>query len=124
MSSKDRREFLRQAGFAGMLAGVTPAVFGQSSGAFTVEKADATPATPPKHHIKFGVIGLDHAHIYSMSAAVKRGGGELKSFFATDPKQIEAFKKQFPEATLARSEDEMAGAVNKGQRKDRPELAD
>ena len=90
-----------------MLAGVTPAVFGQSSGAFTVEKADATPATPPKHHIKFGVIGLDHAHIYSMSAAVKRGGGELKSFFATDPKQIEAFKKQFPEATLARSEDEI-----------------
>jgi predicted dehydrogenase len=107
MSSKDRRDFLRQAGFAGMLAGVTPSLFGQSSGAFTVEKADATPPTPPKHHIKFGVIGLDHAHIYSMSAAVKRGGGELKSFFATDPKQIEAFRKQFPEAALARSEDEI-----------------
>ena len=90
-----------------MLAGVTPSLLAQSSGAFTVEKADATPATPPKHHIRFGVIGLDHAHIYSMSAAVKRGGGELKSFFATDPRQIEAFRKQFPEATLARSEDEI-----------------
>jgi predicted dehydrogenase len=107
MSSKDRRDFLRQAGLAGMLAGVTPALFAQSSGAFTVEKADSTPTTPPQHHIRFGVIGLDHAHIYSMSAAVKRGGGELKSFFATDPKQIEAFRKQFPEAVLARSEDEI-----------------
>jgi predicted dehydrogenase len=107
MSSKDRRDFLRHAGLAGMLAGVTPALFAQSSGAFTVEQADSTPATPPQHHIRFGVIGLDHAHIYSMSAAVKRGGGELKSFFATDPKQIEAFRKQFPEAVLARSEDEI-----------------
>jgi predicted dehydrogenase len=90
-----------------MLGGVTPALFAQSSGAFTVEEADATPETPPKHRIQFGVIGLDHAHIYSMSAAVKRGGGELKKVFATDPKQIEAFSKQFPEAMLARSEDEI-----------------
>jgi predicted dehydrogenase len=107
MSSSDRRDFLRQAGLAGMLGGVTPALFAQSSGAFTVEEADATPETPPTHRIQFGVIGLDHAHIYSMSAAVKRGGGELKKVFATDPKQIEAFRKQFPEAVLARSEDEI-----------------
>jgi predicted dehydrogenase len=111
MNSKDRRDFLRHAGMAGMFAGMAPAALStamaQSSGAFTVEPADTKPASPPKHHIKFGVIGLDHAHIYSMSAAVKRGGGELKSFFATDPKQIEAFKKQFPEAAQARSEDEI-----------------
>jgi predicted dehydrogenase len=111
MSANDRRDFLKQAGMAGLLTGVASSVIttamAQSSGAFTVEPANTTPATPPKHHIKFGVIGLDHAHIYSMSAAVKRGGGELKSFFATDAKQIEAFKKQFPEATLARSEDEI-----------------
>ena len=111
MSSKERREFLRQAGLAGVLSAMAPgaiqSALGQSSGAFTVEPANATPATPPKHHLKFGVIGLDHAHIYSMSAAIKRGGGELKSFFATDPKQIEAFRKQFPEAALASSENEI-----------------
>jgi len=107
MSSKDRREFLRQAGLAGMFSAVAPAVMGQSSGAFTVETANSTPVTPPKHKIKFAAIGLDHAHIYGMSAAVKRGGGELVSFFATDAKQIEAFKKQFPEARLASSEDEI-----------------
>src|SRR5688572_2656576 len=107
MSAKDRRDFLRQVGLAGMFSAVAPAVFSQSSGAFTVEPADAKPVTPPQHHIKFGVIGLDHAHIYSMSAAIKRGGGELKSFFATDRKQIEAFQKQFPEAKLASSEAEI-----------------
>jgi predicted dehydrogenase len=109
MSDHNRREFLRQAGLAGMLSAVAPAVMGQSSGAFTVETANSTPATPHKHKIRFGVIGLDHAHIYSMSAAVKRGGGELVSVFATDPKQIEAFRKQFPEAKLAASEDEIIG---------------
>jgi predicted dehydrogenase len=111
MSSNDRREFLRQAGLAGVLSAMAPGAIqtalGQSSGAFTVEPANTTPATPPKHHIRFGAIGLDHAHIYSMCAAVKRGGGELKSFFATDPKQIEDFRKRFPEATLASSEDEI-----------------
>jgi predicted dehydrogenase len=107
MSTKDRREFLRQAGLAGMFAGVAPAVFGQSSGAFTVETANSTPVTPPKHRIRFASIGLDHAHIYSMTAAIKRGGGELVSFFATDPRQIEAFRKQFPEAKLAGSEAEI-----------------
>src|SRR5688500_15621290 len=108
MSANDRREFLRQAGLMGMFSAMAPAAFAQaSSGAFTVEPANTTPASPPKHHIKFGVIGLDHAHIYSMSAAVKRGGGELVSFHATDARQIEAFRKQFPEAKLASSEDEI-----------------
>src|SRR5687768_7434165 len=108
MSAKDRREFLRQAGLAGMLSAVAPAALSQaSSGAFTVEPANSTPVSPPKHKIRFASIGLDHAHIYSMTAAIKRGGGELVSFFATDPKQIEAFRKQFPEAKLASREDEI-----------------
>src|SRR5690242_7160396 len=102
MSDVDRRRFLQQAGLAGMISAMAPAALAQaSSGAFTVEPANSTPVSPPKHHIKFGVIGLDHAHIYSMTAAVKRGGGELVSVYAKDPKQIEAFRKQFPEAKLA-----------------------
>ncbi len=44
-----------------------------------------------------------------MRAAVKRGGGELVSFFATDPKQIEAFRKQFGDVKLAAGEDEILG---------------
>jgi predicted dehydrogenase len=90
-----------------MLSAMAPSVFAQASGAFTVEPANSTPITPPRHSIKFAAIGLDHAHIFSMCAAVKRGGGELVSFFATDPKQIEAFRKQFGDVKLAASEDEI-----------------
>jgi predicted dehydrogenase len=113
MSGNDRREFLRRAGIAGILGSMTsaamaPQVLAQS-GAFTVEPANTTSASPPKHHIKFAAIGLDHAHIFGMCAAVKRGGGELVSFFATDPKQIEAFRKQFGDVKLAASEEEILG---------------
>ena len=112
MSGKDRREFLKQAGLAGMLGSIASAAMAPAfaqSGAFTVEPANTNTATPPKHHIKFAAIGLDHAHIFGMCAAVKRGGGELVSFFATDPKQIEAFRKQFGDVKLAASEDEILG---------------
>jgi hypothetical protein len=53
------------------------------------------------------VIGLDHYHIMSMTAAVQRGGGELVCFYATDPKQIADFRKQFGDVRLARGEDEI-----------------
>jgi predicted dehydrogenase len=61
----------------------------------------------PEHSIKFGVIGLDHAHIYSMTTAVQRGGGELVSFYATDEKQIADFRSRFGDVKLARSENEI-----------------
>jgi len=107
MKGNDRREFLQNAALAGMFAGIAPAALAQSSGAFTVEPADNKPLTPPKHHIKFAVIGLDHAHIYSMTAAVQRGGGELVKLFATDAAQIADFRKKFGDVPLARSEAEI-----------------
>jgi predicted dehydrogenase len=106
MKGKDRREFLRSAGLAGVMSAMAPGAFAQS-GAFTVEAADARPAEKPKHSIRFAVIGMDHAHIFSMTAAVKRGGGELVSMFATDPKQLENFRKQFGDVKLASGEDEI-----------------
>src|SRR3954468_1192897 len=107
MKGKDRREFLQSAGLAGVISAMAPAALAQVSGSFTVEQADSKPATPPKYHVKFAVIGLDHAHIFSMTAAVQRGGGELVKVFATDPAQIAAFRKQFGEVPLARSEAEI-----------------
>jgi predicted dehydrogenase len=106
MKGKDRREFLRSAGLAGVMSAMAPAAFAQS-GAFTVETADSKPVETPKHSIRFAVIGLDHAHIFSMTAAVKRGGGELVSMFATDPRQLENFRKQFGAVKLASGEDEI-----------------
>src|SRR6188768_225216 len=57
--------------------------------------------------IRFAVIGLNHAHINSMTAAVLRGGGELVSVFAKEPDLVAAFVKRYPQATLARSEQEI-----------------
>jgi predicted dehydrogenase len=106
MKGKDRREFLRSAGLAGVMSAMAPGAFAQS-GAFTVETADSKPATKPAHSIRFAVIGMDHAHIFSMTAAVKRGGGELVSMFATDPGPLENFRKQFGDVKLASGEDEI-----------------
>jgi predicted dehydrogenase len=106
MKGKDRREFLRSAGLAGVMSTMAPGAFAQS-GAFTVETADSKPAAKPAHSIRFAVIGMDHAHIFSMTAAVKRGGGELVSMYATDPKQLENFRKQFGDVKLASGEDEI-----------------
>jgi predicted dehydrogenase len=106
MKGKDRREFLRSAGLAGVMSAMAPGAFAQS-GAFTVETADSKPAEKPANSIRFAVIGMDHAHIFSMTAAVKRGGGELVSMFATDPKQLENFRKQFGDVKLASGEGEI-----------------
>jgi predicted dehydrogenase len=65
------------------------------------EKADA-PVGPPR--IKFAAIGLNHGHIYGQVEAVRRGGGELVSFFATEPDLIAAFQKRHPQVPLAKSE--------------------
>jgi len=109
MSGPNRRDFLQAAGIAGMFSGVSGAALAQGvSGAGTVDPANSSQAEiAPTHHLKFSAIGLDHAHIYGMTRAVQRGGGELVSFHATDPAQIAAYKKEFGDVKLAASEDEI-----------------
>lgn len=107
MSSTDRRTFLQAAGMAGMFSAVSPAALAQgTAGAVTQEKAKL-PDVAAKHSIRFGVIGLDHAHIYSMTAAVQRGGGKLVAMYATDRKQIADYRAKFGDVKLARSENEI-----------------
>src|SRR5262245_39516624 len=111
MSTTDRRTFLQTAGLAGMFSAMSPAALAQSTSATaTHEVAKSTPLPDkPQHSIRFGVIGLDHYHIMSMTAAVQRGGGQLVAFYATDPKQIADFRARFGDVKLARSEDEIIG---------------
>jgi predicted dehydrogenase len=109
-----RRTMLTGAGMAGIAASL-PAelIAAQSQSQGNAVSADVAPAGPEptaKHRIKFGVIGLDHAHIYSMTDAMIRGGGTPVAFFATDPKHIEAFTKRYGNGVkLAKSEDEILG---------------
>jgi len=90
-----RREFLK--GIAGSAAAMS---------ALPQEGlAPAPRQTTPK--IKFGVIGINHSHIYGQVEAVLRGGGELVSVYAKEPDLTAAFSKRFPQAKVARNEDEI-----------------
>src|SRR5690606_36353814 len=95
MSHTDRRTFLQSAGLAGALSALSPAAFAQGAPTKFIHEKARSAAPPAKHSIRFGVIGLDHAHIYSMTQAVQRGGGKLVSVHGADPAQVEAFRKRF-----------------------------
>lgn len=110
MSEVDRRSLLGGAGLAGLASMIPVEVLAQSTAQGNAAPEVAAPVTPEptaKYRVPFGVIGLDHAHIYSMTDAMIRGGGVLKSFHATDPGQIAAFQKRYGGVPLARSADEI-----------------
>ena len=103
MKSNDvgRREFL--GGLVGSAAGLTT----MSTRSVHGEAPQERPATSLRNRmprIKFGVIGLNHSHIYGQTDAVLGGGGELVSVFAKEPDLTAAFLKRFPQAKLAPSE--------------------
>jgi predicted dehydrogenase len=105
--SVDRREFIKTSGnaAAGMMvtAGLSPRVP-------RAVRATSNPSTldsPAKRSLKFSVIGVNHDHIYVQVEAVRRGGGELVSFYAKEPELAAAFSKRYPEAKSACSENEI-----------------
>ena len=107
MSGKDRREFLQKAGLAGMFSAIAPASLCPELGRLHRGSGEHVHARDQaEHSIKFAAIGLDHAHIFGMIAAIQRGGGTLVAFHATDPAQIADFNKHYPDVKLA-SEDEI-----------------
>lgn len=57
--------------------------------------------------IRFSVIGLNHGHITGQTRAVIRGGGELVAVYAKEKDLLDGFLKTFPQAKLARSEQEI-----------------
>ncbi len=63
--------------------------------------------TPVAARIRFAVIGINHGHINSQVGAVIRGGGEFVSFYAKEPDLAADFAKRYPQAKLARSEQEV-----------------
>ncbi len=57
--------------------------------------------------VRFSVIGLNHGHIYSQVNLLLSAGGELVSFYATEPNLITLFREKYPQAKLARRMDEI-----------------
>ena len=48
--------------------------------------------------LRFGVVGMNHAHIYGMVDAVVRGGGQLVSFHAREADLAAEFARKYPAA--------------------------
>jgi predicted dehydrogenase len=63
--------------------------------------------TNPDPRIKFSVIGINHNHIYGMTDAIIRGGGELVSLYAKEADLVAAFAKKYPQVKLAANENEI-----------------
>lgn len=100
----DRRGFMRRLAAAAALASASvPA----SAGRVGEQAPSPSPVPAPKPRIRFAVIGLNHGHIYGQTGAVLRGGGELAWVYAKEPDLLKAFQTRFPQAKLARSEDEI-----------------
>jgi predicted dehydrogenase len=100
-----RRGFLKDlavtAGAASAFAAAHASGRAEASGTSTF----AQPASKPR--LRFAVIGINHDHINSMVPTVIRGGGELVWLFAKEPDLVKGFQTRFPQAKLARSEDEI-----------------
>jgi predicted dehydrogenase len=107
--SSDRRDFLKRAGMMGsmaMMAGL-PHTAIAAHGDIREETLAPQDQEPPKYHIKFGVCGVSHDHIYGMIGAVQRGGGELVAAWVGEPDRLAAFTKRFPSVKIVQSQDEI-----------------
>lgn len=69
-------------------------------------KGKPRPVVKPGEFI-FAAMALEHGHIYGMCNGLIEAGGTLKWVYDPDPKKVEAFKAQYPQVQIARSEEEI-----------------
>ncbi len=107
----NRRSLLKRMASAGVISSMPEAAFASPIDASHVLQDVASPRiqpdAKPKYSIRFAVIGLDHNHIFSITAAVQRGGGNLVSVYSTNPQALAEFRKRFGDVKVAGSEDEI-----------------
>lgn len=110
----NRRKFIRNAASttAGLI--VLSPFASQGIAAINTPSESETAGQPfyAEPRIKFSVIGINHGHIYSMIEAVKRGGGQMMSFYAKEPDLAAAFLKRYPEVKQAASHNEILNDKN------------
>src|SRR5262245_50075481 len=99
----DRRTFVKAV--AGSTALPALAVGGTERAVAAGRRSGVEQSGKPR--LRFAVIGINHNHINSQVGAVLRGGGELVWLYAKEPDLVKDFQKRFPQAKLARSEDEV-----------------
>ncbi len=103
----NRRTFMKDLAGTAAAASVFPmSAAGRSLRVDSSAGPNSMPQTP-KPRLRFAVIGINHNHINGQVGAVLRGGGELVSVYAKEPDLLKDFQTRFPQAKLARSEDEI-----------------
>jgi predicted dehydrogenase len=65
-------------------------------------KGNSKPVCQPGDFL-FAAVALDHGHIHGQCNGLLEAGGELRWVFDPDPRKVEAFQKNFPQAQVARS---------------------
>jgi len=101
-SSKfNRRKFIRSASAATTAAAffsmIPNGVLGNNTDDIKERENDLR-SNNSETRIRFSVIGINHAHIYSQVDAVTRGGGQLVSFHSKEDDLATAFSKKYPQA--------------------------
>lgn len=56
---------------------------------------------------RFGVIGLDHGHIYAICNGLLEAGAQLVSVWDPDPVKCRQFAERYPQAAVAGTEEEV-----------------
>jgi predicted dehydrogenase len=105
--SVDRREFIKTSGNAAAGMMVAAGLSANAAQGLRTAGSQNTSDLRVKRSLKFSVIGVNHDHIYAQVEAVRRGGGELVSFYAKEPELAAAFSKHYPDVKLAGSEKEI-----------------
>jgi predicted dehydrogenase len=104
MNKKFRRQFLKDSVKASGLMLMSPLI---DKVKFVEPAKKQKEIITAPNRIKFAVININHPHIYGMTDAIKRGGGELVAMYAEEADLTAAFLKTYPEAKLAKSESEI-----------------
>lgn len=62
-----------------------------------IEKSLGSKSKNIQTRLKFGVIGINHGHIYSMAASIIAAGGQMVAFYALEDDLAADFLKRFPD---------------------------
>jgi predicted dehydrogenase len=108
----DRRTFISRVAPAGaVLASFPEGAFdpARTGARVAYERDEPRPrqGAPRRPPVRCAAVGLNHGHINSQVATVLRNGGELVWVYAREPELVAAFTKRFPQARVARSEQEV-----------------
>lgn len=99
--NQHRRNFLKKASQASGMMMMAP----MFANARTMMSSDQLIETKvAANRIRFAIININHAHIYSMTNAVIRGGGELVGVYAKEPDLLANFLKSYPNCPVVKDE--------------------